>query len=186
MMKNEIGCGVCRDLLPLVEDGIASEESTVLVEEHLRNCPECRDFASGNPSIAPKQSDFSNPLRRLKAHLLVWAGSFLLIGCLCGVLIGYSAEMFYNFLLMPGAGAAGYCLFRKKCWIIPLAVAGLSYLWQTAASLLTEGIQNGIFIAHLPFALIYAVLSCIGILIAALLKFAFRKEDFHDDKKTHS
>lgn len=39
----EVSCEVIRDLLPLYEDGAASEESQALVREHLKDCPACRD-----------------------------------------------------------------------------------------------------------------------------------------------
>ena len=37
----DITCDVCMDLLPLVQDGIASEDSKRLVEEHIKNCSAC-------------------------------------------------------------------------------------------------------------------------------------------------
>lgn len=39
MMEEKISCAVCRDLLPLVQDGVASEESAALVRRHLEGCP---------------------------------------------------------------------------------------------------------------------------------------------------
>ena len=42
-MKHEIKCGVIHDLLPLYEDGVASEETTQLVREHLKDCPACQE-----------------------------------------------------------------------------------------------------------------------------------------------
>lgn len=42
-MKHEAECGVIRDLLPLYEDGAASEETTQLVREHIKDCPACRE-----------------------------------------------------------------------------------------------------------------------------------------------
>lgn len=42
-MKHEVECGVIRDLLPLYEDGAASEETTQLVREHIKDCPACRE-----------------------------------------------------------------------------------------------------------------------------------------------
>lgn len=42
-MKHEIECGVIRDLLPLYEDGVASEETAQLVREHLKDCPACQE-----------------------------------------------------------------------------------------------------------------------------------------------
>ena len=39
---SEITCGIIRDLLPLYIDGLTSEETNKLIEEHLASCPECR------------------------------------------------------------------------------------------------------------------------------------------------
>lgn len=38
-----IKCEVIRDLLPLYVDGVVSEESRALIEEHLRECPDCSE-----------------------------------------------------------------------------------------------------------------------------------------------
>ena len=35
-------CNVIKDLLPLYHDGVCSRESRELVEEHLKECEECR------------------------------------------------------------------------------------------------------------------------------------------------
>ena len=37
-------CDLIRDLLPLYQDGVCSEESRAAVEEHLRECPSCRAY----------------------------------------------------------------------------------------------------------------------------------------------
>lgn len=42
-MSKEVGCSVIRDLLPLYEDGVVSEETAQLVREHLKDCPDCRE-----------------------------------------------------------------------------------------------------------------------------------------------
>ena len=49
--ETEIPCAVCRDLIPLVQDGVASPESEALVKAHLQTCPECRTLwqAAGRP-----------------------------------------------------------------------------------------------------------------------------------------
>lgn len=38
-----LSCEVIRDLLPLYYDKICSKESSLLVEEHLADCPQCLD-----------------------------------------------------------------------------------------------------------------------------------------------
>lgn len=42
-MKQEVNCGVIRDLLPLYEDKAASAETQELVRAHLKDCPDCRE-----------------------------------------------------------------------------------------------------------------------------------------------
>ena len=37
-------CDTVRDLIPLCRDGIASAASRVIVEEHLKSCPACRNY----------------------------------------------------------------------------------------------------------------------------------------------
>ena len=44
--ETEIPCAVCRDLIPLVQDGVASPESEALVKAHLAACPACRALRS--------------------------------------------------------------------------------------------------------------------------------------------
>ena len=39
----KLSCEVIRDLLPLYVEGLASDESNALVEEHLAGCAACRD-----------------------------------------------------------------------------------------------------------------------------------------------
>ena len=38
-----LSCEVIRDLLPLYYDKVCSKESSMLVEEHLADCPQCSD-----------------------------------------------------------------------------------------------------------------------------------------------
>lgn len=40
----KISCEVIKDLLPLYQDGICSDESRKIVEEHLQSCDECREL----------------------------------------------------------------------------------------------------------------------------------------------
>lgn len=38
----KISCGVIKDLLPLYHDGVCSDESKAMVEEHLASCDDCQ------------------------------------------------------------------------------------------------------------------------------------------------
>jgi predicted anti-sigma-YlaC factor YlaD len=39
----KISCNIIRDLLPLYHDGVCSQDSRALIEEHLLDCANCRD-----------------------------------------------------------------------------------------------------------------------------------------------
>ena len=41
MMKNDLTCGVVRDLLPSYVENLLGEESREAVERHLEGCPDC-------------------------------------------------------------------------------------------------------------------------------------------------
>lgn len=41
-MKNDLSCGVVRDLLPSYAEGLTGDESREAVERHLRDCEDCR------------------------------------------------------------------------------------------------------------------------------------------------
>lgn len=53
----ELKCEVVRDLLPLYHDGVCSEESKTLLEEHLTNCKDCREELIGMDAILPETAN---------------------------------------------------------------------------------------------------------------------------------
>ena len=55
--ETKIPCAVCRDLIPLVQDSVASPESEALVKAHLQTCPECRTLWQGaGPATKPART----------------------------------------------------------------------------------------------------------------------------------
>lgn len=70
-MKNDLSCGVVRDLLPSYVENLLGEESKEAVDRHLENCPECRErkedmaapTGAEETAEAAKEVDF---LRRVK------------------------------------------------------------------------------------------------------------------------
>ena len=70
MTPEKISCGICRDLLPLVLDGVAAPESEAAVRAHLAACPECRAVwqaeCGDTPSPAPgSYTQITQPTRVL-------------------------------------------------------------------------------------------------------------------------
>lgn len=54
-MKNDLTCGVVRDLLPSYVEGLTSPESNTAVERHLSECPDCAQLRTALAG-APKQA----------------------------------------------------------------------------------------------------------------------------------
>ena len=50
-----MNCDIVRDLLPLYEDGLCSEESRKAVEEHLKSCEACRKLLPEGPAEAGQE-----------------------------------------------------------------------------------------------------------------------------------
>ncbi len=70
-MKNDLTCGVARDLLPAYVEGLTSPESNAAVERHLSGCPDCAQFRAalaGAPELAApenvKEVDYLKKVKR--------------------------------------------------------------------------------------------------------------------------
>lgn len=172
-MNGDIGCEICKDLLPLVQDGVASEASRAAVAAHLERCPTCRALAGG--AVPPPAPDGAALLRRVRRTLRGFALVVLLAGVLFGVGLSGSMDMFYNSLLMPALGAAAYCVWRwKAAAVLPPLLAGMSLAcWCLRWG---WGMEAEPLPAYLIWAAIYCVLALVGVAIAGLFHFALKKE----------
>lgn len=66
----KLSCSVVTDLLPLYHDGVCSEESRCLVEEHLNECEGCKSLLSkinGDLSVPQDAIDEVKPLKSIRA-----------------------------------------------------------------------------------------------------------------------
>ena len=66
---NNIPCGVIRDLLPLYTEELCSQESRVLVESHLKDCPDCRSMKESMEKTEPLPVDSGESLKKMKKEL---------------------------------------------------------------------------------------------------------------------
>ena len=155
-MRNEISCELCRDLIPLVKDGVASDESTQAVIRHTETCDSCRALQS--------------VLRRMRTFLAM----LLMFGILYGLSLTAGSGIFYNVVLMPLIGAVGYYLFRwRALYILPLLLT----VTHGITNLLGMGNERLDLYSVLMWSGMYSLFAVLGVIIAALLHFVFRKED---------
>jgi len=171
-MTNEITCGLCMDLMPLVRDGLASGESREAVERHVRSCAACRALYGGG---APPAVSTDRALAKLKRRLRFFALMLLLFGMFFGLSLTAGAGQFYNTLIMPVIGVLGYILFRwKAVYGVPLLLLiahSLTNLLRLTAE--AERLDAG---SLFLWTALYSIFALTGVLIAGLLHYAFRKE----------
>lgn len=99
-----ITCNIIRDLLPLYQDGVLSDDSKRLVEEHLLQCKACQAYQRqlGEEIEAPKEDRHlageQNALKRIKRTILYKR--------ILSVVIAV--------VILMAAGFAGYYLYCEK------------------------------------------------------------------------
>lgn len=169
---NEITCGLCMDLIPLVRDGIASGDSKAAVERHVESCASCRALYGGG---APPAINMDKALRKWSRQTRFLSLMLLMFGIFFGLSLTAGAGQFYNTLIMPLIGGLGYAVFRwKALYGVPLLLLAahslMNVLRMTAEA---ERLDAG---SLFMWTVLYSIFALIGVLIAGLLHYAFRKE----------
>ncbi len=175
----KISCEVCLDLIPLVKDNVASEDSKKLVLEHIRQCEHCKNEFENEYDTLPKMND-KRVLQKIKKRIFLVALATVIIGTLIGVGLTEGPGMFYNIIIMPLVGGIAYFALNRKSFYFPITLFILSYIWTLInyifdSSYLKDSILDLLF-APIFLSCIYSGLALLGIIIAFLLRFAFRKE----------
>ena len=174
---NKITCGLCEDLAPLVEDGVAGEESRAAVMRHISECEACREkfsSLSGERSIEREEPDDAKIVIKVRDRLSIWMLGGILLSLTAGSMISStSSEPWLAALIFPLLCGSIYLTgVRIRKWT-PLAAGGC---W-VVITLLTSGVGR---LMDYPMALLSALypvaLSYLGVLAAALLKYAVKGE----------
>ncbi len=171
----KISCDICMDLMPLVKDEVASSDSKIAVEQHIKTCDACRELYG--EGIAFESVD-SKIVSKIKKHLMAVSMAVIALGILFGISLSSDRFMFYNILIMPLIGGISYMSLKKRSLNVCLLVFGVVYIRWVYHSF-GHALQGDYILAFLPpfwWALIYFALTALGVLIAALLHFGFRRE----------
>ncbi|MDE6732454.1 MAG: zf-HC2 domain-containing protein [Oscillospiraceae bacterium] len=169
-MNENKTCNICRDLIPLVQDGVASPESEELVSNHIAECEECKALFGGAPADkAPENPPVTKGLKSAKRYLTVIYSCLMLLGLYVGLSLTGGEDLFVNTLIMPVAGALGYLAFRLRAlYIVPALLLVISFI-ANALGLFAERAD---LIDLLLMAFIYFLFALGGIIVAMLYKFA--------------
>lgn len=168
---NKISCDMCIDLIPLVQDGVASEDSRNAVLQHLQECPDCRALYEGE---IPAPSESHELLRKVQRQAQVFSAMVMMFGIFYGLMLTAGNGIFMNVIIMPIIGGIGYYLFR---WKVLYIVPSLLFVTHIITNYLGLGGEVLEPIDLLMWTAIYCGVALVGFVIAALLHFAFKKED---------
>lgn len=180
----EISCAICRDLMPLVSDGVASAESEQAVHAHLAHCAACRkewDACAVLPQ--PVSPDDSRVLRRIRRGMLWRSAAFVLLGLCAGIAavslgLGSAPALLWTLIFL---GALGYALLRRYIWAAAPAVGVV--LGLLARILTGAGLKEMLYVAG------FGVIGMsMGAAAAGLLAFALLPGGgtYTDDKREES
>lgn len=162
---------MCIDLMPLVQDGVASEDSRNAVLQHLQGCPDCRALYEGE---VPAPSNTKEILTKVQRKARIFSAMIMMFGIFYGLILTAGNGIFMNVLIMPIIGGIGYYLFRWKALYIVPTLLFVTHIFTNALGLGGEVLEPmGLFM----WTAIYCGVALIGFVIAALLHFVFRKED---------
>lgn len=165
----KITCEICRDLIPLVQDGVASAESEEAVKAHIAECSECAPLLDKAADKAIEKPLPTKGLKSAKRYLTVIYSCLMLLGLYVGLSLTGGEDLFANTLIMPIAGALGYLAFRlRSLYIVPALLLVISVI-ANALGLFSERAD---LIDLLGMAFVYFLFALGGIIVAMLYKFA--------------
>lgn len=170
---NKISCDVCMDLLPLVLDDIASEDSKKLVLEHINTCENCEKHYT--KTEIPTMED-AKVLNNIKKQLRNFIALIIILTTMFGASITGTSLVFYNIFLMPIVGGLSYAVLKKKTYFALIFIF-LAVLCTKTAWLFIDSHEFVFsFMGSVWYAGLYVSVALIGVVVAMLLEFGFKKE----------
>lgn len=190
----KITCDICMDLMPLVRDGVASEDSVTAVMNHISDCEDCKkiydEMYINNKSITennntPQQIksqqlnsqsiNIDKAAKKVEKKINKYLGMIIMFGIFFGLSLTASEEMFLNSFIMPIIGVFGYYLFRwKAAYTVPCIIVISNFIINGIGFL--RGVEPLDIMSVVMWGSVYSLFAIIGTIIAGLLHFGLRKE----------
>lgn len=174
-------CSIIRDLLPLYVEDMVSEDTAAYIGEHLDTCDECKaelERLKGSAEIAvvEEKPDSAKPFKKIMKKMNRQFYSVAYAALIFLIFLGFGwtggENLMYNSLIMPVAGVFGYYVFRwKAIYKLPILLLAID-LGVFACQIIEIG-----FADTLIWTLIYSCFALVGVAIAFLLHYAFKKEE---------
>ncbi|MPN33790.1 hypothetical protein SDC9_181282 [bioreactor metagenome] len=88
----KVSCNVILDLIPLVKDNVASEDSINLVLEHLKNCESCKLEFGNDTSLIQTEFNDKRVVYSIKKKLFLTMSALLFIGASIGMALNKNSS----------------------------------------------------------------------------------------------
>ncbi|MBQ7001389.1 MAG: zf-HC2 domain-containing protein [Oscillospiraceae bacterium] len=133
----EISCDMCMDLIPLVKDGVASQDSMAAVEGHIAGCDRCRALFDDAPlPEGDEMAGMNRAIKRVKTVSTICLWVLLLAGILLCELVMQGSSLF--FLMVAGSiWWLGWHALRKDAGVIKRLVSIVMMVLLVAFTLWT-------------------------------------------------
>ena len=172
----KITCDICMDLMPLVQDNVASTDSMTSVKQHLETCTKCRAMFEGQ---IPIPCDSNQMIKKVQRKMHIFMSMILMFGVFFGLSLTASSELFFNSLIMPILGCIGFYLFRwKALYIMPALLLITHFLTNTFGFI--RNLEHLDIASLFIWTSIYSFFSILGTIIVGLIHFALRKENSYE------
>ena len=174
-------CKIVSDLIPLYVEDMLSEESREFVRLHLAECEDCRrelallteEEGTAQAAVVSPTSDsgFKAVMKRVKGRFHMLSYTLVIFFIIIGFAWTDGETLMYNSLLTPIIGIFGYTVFGwRSIYKMPAIVLGIDLL----ASLLALVEMDAL--SALYWSFVYSIFVLVGVAIAFLIHFAFRRE----------
>ena len=179
----KIECCLVRDLLPLYAENLVSSETSELIEKHIQQCDACKNelelikadefddlknYKAENVKNAEPLKKFA---RKLSLRMQSMYYALIIMFAFLGLNITAGSDMMYNSLIMPIVGLFGYFAFRlRSLYKLPVLLLFIE------AFATVFGILGVEWQAVMMWTPIYLLFIYLGVAVAFLFHYAFRKE----------
>lgn len=181
--ETPVSCAVIQDLMPLVQDGVASPESEALVKTHIKTCPDCRALWEALPASPAPQSglpDDDAVLRKVRLHVRLWLLVVIVVGLTLGMTVLFRGITGLIFVFFPLTCGIAYW-FDDVIWkLVPLlagVIVALAFLPDLVSTWHNSTFLTALY-AYLTGVsmpvLVLVALCLLGALTAFLLRYAVK------------
>lgn len=187
-MKQKLVCDTVKDLLPVYIEQMASEASARSIEEHMRECAQCRDVfermkAPVEADKAPEVKEFGRFLKKSRLSILWWIlGAAALLAVVVCFIVNLAVEGRLSWFYIVAGSILTACLpaymgiraekhrFVKMAGTLQVCVVLLLGIIQYVLYSIMHTGTIWIFSIGLPITALWSLIVWTGILCSVFLK----------------